>query len=426
MPLSDAKCRNAKPSPRASKIFDGGGLYLYLTPAGGKLWRLAFRYDGKQKSLSLGSYPTVGLKEARQAREEAKQLLAEGIDPAKIKQTQKAAQRRGTQHDFELVARQWFEDRRPGWTAGYSDRLLRRLEADIFPSIGRIAIATIEPPELLSAIRQIERRGAVELARRLLQVSGQIFRYGVANGLVTRDPSQDLRGALRSPGPPRHRAALKAKDLPDFLAALDHFHGDRTTALGLWFVLRTFVRSAEARFATWSEFENLESQAPLWRIPGSRMKGRTEHLVPLAPQVVLILRELKKLSGTSEWLFPSPSKAGVISENTWLYAVYRLGYHTRLTVHGFRGTASTILNEAGFNRDWIERQLAHSEGNDVRRAYNAAEYLQDRRKMMNWWNDYLDRHRRKSGLLTNPAPSSKSPIGFPGTRPSRTRSRASP
>ena len=239
-------------------------------------------------------------------------------------------------------------------------------------------------------IRAIEQRGAVELAKRLLQITGQIFRFAIATGRARRDPTQDLRGALRSPGPQKHRAALKAIDLPAFLRALESYEGDELTALGIKLVLHTFVRSAEARFATWSEFEGLEGPMPLWRIPAERMKARAEHLVPLTPQVVELLSQIRSSRRGSHLLFPSPARHGVISENTWIYAIYRLGYHSRVTVHGLRGTASTILNEHGFNRDWIERQLAHTERNGVRAAYNAAEWLADRRSMMRWWSDYLE------------------------------------
>jgi integrase len=402
MPLSDAACRNARTSDRPVKISDAAGLHLLVKPSGSKLWRLSYRYGGKQKTLALGAYPTVSLLEARRRRDKAKEQLAAGVDPSQAKKEEKRVAKIGAANHFEGIAREWFAARRASWVPSYSDRLMRRLGADIFPSIGAKPVSSIEPPELLIMIRGIERRGAIVLAKRLLQVTGQIFRFAIATGRAQRDPTQDLRGALQSPGPQKHRAALKPADLPTFVRAVEGYAGDRSTALGLKLVLHTFVRSAEARFATWSEFEGLDGPLPLWRIPAHRMKARTEHLVPLSAQVVAMLQELKKLTSASEYVFPSPAKRGVISENTWIYAIYRLGYHSRLTVHGLRGTASTILNEQGFNRDWIERQLAHTERNGVRAAYNSAEWLSDRRAMMRWWSNYLDSVCDSNQVMSHP------------------------
>lgn len=397
MPLTDVFCRNVKPSEKPQKISDGGGLFLLVEPRGSKLWRLAYRFNGKQKTLSLGIYPAVSLKDARDHRERAKELLARGIDPGEHKKQEKRKKRLEAGNTFEMVAREWFDAQKPGWTPGYADRIMRRLEADIFKIIGRRPINEIEPPELLDAIRQIERRNAIVLARRLLQVCGQVFRYAVASGLAKRDPSQDIRGALRSAGPKKHRTALKEAELPEYLATLDAYEGDRRTVLALKLVLHTFLRTSEIRFGAWSEFEALGSERALWRIPAERMKARSEHLVPLTPQVESILEELKRLSGNSPYILPAKTKEGVISQNTLIYALYRMGYHSRATVHGFRGTTSTILNENGFNRDWIERQLAHAERDGVRAAYNSAEWLPDRRKMLLWWSDHLEMlYRRQS------------------------------
>jgi integrase len=389
MPLTDTAIRNAKPSEKPRKLSDGGGLFLLVQPAGSKLWRQAYRFDGKQKLLSHGIYPAVTLQEARSKRDAAKTLLARGIDPGQARQEEKAATKLREANTFENLAREWFNVRRDGWTVGYADRMLRRLEADVFPQLGARPINEMEPPDLLKAIRAVEARGAVVLAGRLLQVCGQIFRFAVASGRAVRDPSQDLRGALRSPGAKKHRAALKPGELGSFLRALASYPGDQQTALALQFVLHTMVRTAEARFAKWEEFELAGSQ-PIWRIPAERMKMRASHLVPLTPQVVGILGELRKLAGDSDYMLPSATKDGVISQNTLIYAVYRLGYHSRATVHGFRGTASTVLNEHGFNRDWIERQLAHTDRDGIRAAYNSAEWLSDRRAMLAWWSNYLD------------------------------------
>ena len=343
------------------KISDGGGLHLLVQPSGKELWRLAYRFAGKQKTLALGAYPAVSLSQARRGRDDAKDQLAHGVDPSAAKKEAKRAAKMEAAHSFEFIAREWFVVRRSSWTPGYADRLIRRLEADVFSALGPKPVNTIEPPELLEMVRTVEARGAIELAKRLLQVSGQIFRYAVATGRAKRDPTQDLRGALKSPGAKRHRAALRAPELPQFVQALDGYDGHRATALGLKLVLHTFVRSAEARFATWREFEDLEGDSPLWRIPAARMKARTEHLVPLSPVVVAILSELKCNTASSQFVFPAPTRSGVVSENTWLYALYRMGYHSRLTVHGLRGTASTILTSRvrswiGSNASWLTRK----------------------------------------------------------------------
>ncbi|WP_313522939.1 tyrosine-type recombinase/integrase [Shinella sp.] len=390
MPLTDVFCRNAKPAEKPQKISDGGGLFLLIEPRGSKLWRLAYRFHGKQKTLALGIYPAVSLKDARDHRDRAKELLARGIDPGEHKKQETRKKRLEAGNTFETVAREWFDAQKAGWTEGYADRILRRLEADIFKVIGRRPINEIEPPELLDAIRQIEKRGAVVLARRLMQVSGQVFRYAIASGLATRDPSQDIRGALRSAGPKKHRTALKEADLPEFLSTLEAYQGDRKTILALKLVLHTFLRTSEVRFGLWSEFEALGGDRALWRIPAERMKARAEHLVPITPQVEQILTELKRLSGDSPYILPAKTINGVISQNTLIYAIYKMGYHSKATVHGLRGTASTILNEHGFNRDWIERQLAHAERDGVRAAYNSAEWLPDRRKMLIWWSNYIE------------------------------------
>ncbi|MER8569076.1 integrase arm-type DNA-binding domain-containing protein [Mesorhizobium sp. M0924] len=395
MPLSDAACRNAKAGDKPRKLSDGGGLFLLVQPTGGKLWRLAYRFQLKQKTLAFGAFPAIGLKDARFLRQGAKELLAKGLDPSEQKKIAKREAQLEASNTLEMVAEEWFDARKHAWTPGYSDRIWRRLQSDVLDVMGNRSINAIEPPELLDVIRAIERRGAVVLAKRLLQVTGQVFRYAIASGRASRDPSQDLRGALRSPGSTKHRAALKAGELPEFLRSLEQYQGDRTTTLALKLIVHTFLRTAEVRFGQWQELEGLDGDSPLWRIPASRMKTRNEHLIPLTPQVTAILRELKHLAGTNRHMLPAPTKDGVISQNTLIYALYRMGYHSRATVHGFRGTASTVLNEHGFNRDWIERQLAHTERSDVRAAYNTAEWLADRQKMLIWWSDYLDDARAK-------------------------------
>jgi integrase len=308
------------------------------------------------------------------------------------KKSAKRAEKLAYGNTFEATARAWLSNKRHRLAPKYWALLLARLEADIFPQIGSRPIAKIDAPALLEALRNVEKRGVVETALRLRQVCGQVFRYAVAAGLATHDPSADLRGALKSPGRQRGHKAMTLEQLPNFLKAVQVYDGDVRTRLALRLVVLTFVRTTELRAARWCEFENLDGREPLWRIPAERMKMKREHVVPLAPQAVAVLRELRALPGAdgSPFLFPSPGRDGYMSNNTMLYALYRMGYHGRATVHGFRAMASTALNEMGFRPDVIERQLAHQEQNTVRAAYNRAEYLVERRTMMRRWGDHVD------------------------------------
>jgi len=401
MPLTDAKLRSLKPEAKPRKFADFEGLYILVTPNGSRLWRLAYRFAAKQKLLALGSYPDLSLREARKAKDAARDLLSQGLDPAHERKLAKGRMKIAAGHTFHAVADDWFDSRRQGWVDSYADRLRARLDADLIPALGKRPIAEIEPVELLEAVRRIEARDAPEMARRVLQMASAIFRFGVATGRCPRDPAADLKGALKSPRAPKRRTALKPNELPEFMQRLAAYDGARSTILALELVIHTFVRTSEVRFAVWTEFEDLDGDRPLWRIPAERMKMRRDHLVPLSPQVVRILRDIKETCGRSEFLFPAPTRSKVLSENTMIYALYRMGYHGRATIHGFRSTASTLLNEREFNRDWIEMQLAHCEGG-VRSIYNAAEWISGRREMMNWWSAHLDRlatQRRGGGLM---------------------------
>jgi len=392
MALTDAKLRSLKGERKPRKISDFEGLHILVTPNGSRLWRLAYRFAGKQKLLALGSYPKMDLRGARRAKDEARARLAEGLDPGHERKLQVIRDRVAAGHTFEAVANEWFELQCEGWVGTYSSRLRSRLDGDLLPLLGKRPIASIEPVELLETVRQIEKRGAPEMARRVLQMASAIFRFGVATGRCLRDPATDLRGALKASPSVRRRSALKPGELPEFLARLGAYDGDDVTRLAIELVVHTFVRTSEVRFARWSEFEDLDGDKPLWRIPADRMKMRRDHLVPLSPQVVAILGKLRSRAGKSEFVCPTKTRSNVISENTMLYALYRMGYHGRATVHGFRSTASTVLNEQQFNRDWIEMQLAHFDGS-VRSVYNAAEWLPGRRTMMLWWSNYLDHAR---------------------------------
>jgi integrase len=387
MPLTDSACKNAKPSEKPRKLSDSAGLYLEVMPSGSKYWRMKYRFAGKEKRLAFGVYPETSLAEARERRDQARKILANGHDPAEAKKEQKRQTIIETKNSFETLAREWHENNLPSWTETYAKRILGRLEADIFPALGARPISAINAPELLEALRAIEKRGAIELAHRALQMAGQVFRYAIATGRAERDISSDLRGALKT-RKVQHHAKLSADELPEFFSRLESYDGDLQTKLALKFLVLTFVRTGELRGARWEEL-NLEKAE--WRIPAERMKMRDPHIVPLSRQAVAVLEELKEMNGYRDHVFPNTRKpTGFISENTILFALYRMGYRHKATGHGFRATASTVLNEHGFRPDVIERQLAHSERNKVRAAYNHAEYLPERRKMMQWWADFID------------------------------------
>lgn len=386
--LTDIKCKSAQPSEKARKLSDEKGLYLEVMPNGGKYWRMKFRFAGKEKRLAFGVYPEVPLAEARDKRDEARKLIRDGIDPSQAKKEKKLQHMLDHENTFEMVAREWLENRMESWTKRHASYTLRRLETDIFPTLGFKPINKITAPELLAVLREVEKRDALDLSHRLLQISGQVFRYAIATGRAERDIAADLRGALKT-RKKENFAYLREEDLPEFFSRLTSYDGDLQTKLGLRLLILTFVRSSELRGAKWEEinFEKAE-----WRIPGERMKMKEMHIVPLAKQALSILAQLKQLNGSRPFIFPSRTKpdTSFISENTLLYSLYRMGYHSQATTHGFRATASTVLNEHGFRSDLIERQLAHGERNKVRAAYNHAQHLPERRQMMQWWADHLD------------------------------------
>lgn len=387
--LTDTAIRKAKPSDKPIKLTDERGLVLFISPSGGKLWRMRYRFEGKEKMLALGSYPDVSLADARERRDQARKLLAEGTDPSTTRKKEKAARRLANENSFEAVAREWYSKRSHTWVKTHAKDVLRRLETNIFPDIGKRPISDIDAPELLATVRKIEARGAYDLAHRVLAVCGQVFRYGVATGRCKRDPAADLRGAL-TPHKAKHQAAVRPEELPALLRKIDAYDkesGDTLTRLALQLMATTFVRTGELIGAKWDEFD---LEAKIWIIPAQRMKMKTEHVVPLSRQAISILQEIKPLSGNSEFVFPGRNRYKPISNNTMLFALYRMGYKGKMTGHGFRAVASTILNESGFRPDVIERQLAHCERNEIRAAYNRAEYLPERRKLMQWWSDYLD------------------------------------
>ena len=397
--LTDTAIRALKSGPRTIKKSDGGGLFIMVTPQGSKLWRLAYRFNGKQKLLAGGAYPLVTLAAARKWRDEAKQMLVDGKDPAAIRKAEKLAALAASENSFEKLALQWIEARRCAWSPRYATVIERRLKQDIFPDLGSVAVTEIDPPMLLSSLRKIQARGSIEMAHRVRNYCSEVFRFGIAMNKCRSDPSRDIAPAMMRPPPVKHQAKVEARDLPAFFNRLNMDQGEAMSHLALRWTIHTMVRTQETRFAEWSEIEGLNSTEPLWRIPADRMKMRTEHLVPLSPQAVALLRQISdanpyRQAGNDRlgrFLFPvASSRTGTISENRMLDIMYRIGLRGKATVHGFRGLASTVLNESGlFSPDWIELQLAHVQ-RGVRAAYNSARYLPQRREMMNWWSNYLE------------------------------------
>lgn len=385
--LTDPRIKSAKPKERPYKLSDGAGMYLYVTPTGGRYWRLKYRFGGKEKTLALGVYPDVTLARARKKRHAARELLDEGKDPGLAKKEAKRKEIMRANNTFEGVAREWHEQQSHRWTERHANKVMSSLERNIFPSLGSRPIADIEAPELLDVLRVIERRGALATAHDVLQRCGAVFRYAIASCKASYNPMADLKDALK-PVKTTHYASLSEQDLPEFLEKLDAYDGHKITQLAMRLLMLTFVRTVELRGARWEEFE-LEKQ--LWRIPAERMKQGVEHLVPLSDQAIDVLEELKPLTAHYDFVFPNRINIRKpMSENTVLYALYRMGYHGKATGHGFRSTASTTLNEMQFPSDAIERQLAHGERDKVRASYNKAQYLDKRTEMMQAWADFLD------------------------------------
>jgi integrase len=384
--LSDIATRNAKPKSKAYKISDGDGLFLLVTPSGSKYWRMKYFFAAKEKLLALGVYPEVSLADAREKRAQARKAIAAGLDPGQVKKESKRVIIQKHENTLEVIAQEWHQNRLSKWTPAHAKKILKRLDAHVFSRIGKRPIADITAGELLSVMRQIEEHGG-EIAHRMLQICGQVFSYAVITERSSANPAASLRGALK-PVVKKNHAFIKPNELSEYLRNLDAYDGSAQTKLAMKFLLLTFVRTGELRGAKWAEIDFDKSE---WRIPAERMKMREVHIVPLSQQAIHILKELQHITGQWQHVFPNQHKpSGQMSENTILFALYRMGYHSRATGHGFRSTASTVLNEHGFPPDMIERQLAHGERDKVRAAYNHAQYLPERRKMMQWWADHLD------------------------------------
>ena len=397
MPLTDTAIRNAKSKERLYKLFDEKGLYLLVNKVG-KYFRFDYRYAGKRKTLALGVYPDVKLAEARKKRDEARKLLQNGVDPAQYRKETKAMQKQQAANSFEAVAREWFTKYNHIWTEGHSRTIISRLELNIFPWLGTRSVASITAPELLAALRRIEKRGALETAHRVKQICGQVFRYAIATGRAERDPSADLRGALPPTKPKRMSTITDPKQIGELLRAIDGYEGHLITICALRLAPLVFVRPGELRQAEWQEidFERAE-----WKIPAGKMKMRSPHIVPLSTQAVEILREIEPLTNKGRYVFPSLRTAErPMSNNTILAALRRLGYaKEEMSGHGFRAMASTVLHEQGWPSDIIERQLAHAERNSIKAAYNHAQHLPKRRKMMQAWADYLEGLKTKANVV---------------------------
>ncbi|WP_413891991.1 tyrosine-type recombinase/integrase [Candidatus Skiveiella danica] len=391
MKLTDATLRNLT---EPGKHFDGGGLYLELTPTGGRYWRMKYRHGGKEKRLAFGVYPAVSLKTARERAADARKVLEAGDDPGLLRKAEKAKAAHEAVNTLEAVARDWLAHQAARWEPVTLERIRASLEADLFKTLGARPLASIKPGEIMAAVKKVEARGAADQAGRVLQRVKAVYRWAVTHERIESNPMLDLvPSEILKPREVQHRAALADRDLPEFLGKLAAYEGDFTTAQALRLLILSATRPGETRGARWAEFD---LDAALWKIPPERMKMRVEHRVPLSRQAVEVLRTMQTLSGGRELVFPSPVyPSKPLSENTFNSALARMGYKNEATAHGFRALFSTVANECGWNPDVIERQLAHKEQNEIRAAYHRSTYMQDREKLMQWWADYLD--GRKAG-----------------------------
>lgn len=394
MVLTDTGIRKAKAKASAYRISGGGGLYIWITPAGGKLWRWKYRFEGREKLMTFGAYPDVPLSLARERHGEARKVLAQGVDPM----AQRKAEKAEMENSFQAISLRWLEHWRHGKSPRHAAYVQRRIEMDILPSLGVRPIAEIEAPELVTMVKAIEKRGARDIAKRALETTGQVFRYAIAHGYAKRNPASEIRPSdILQTARKVNYARVDSRELPDLLRSIEVYRGTPVTRLAIKLMALTFVRTSELIEARWSEFD---LDATRWDIPAERMKMRTPHIVPLANQTLEVLEMLRTLTRESEWLFPgdrNPKRP--MSNNTILKALERMGYKGRMTGHGFRGIASTILHEQGYNHEHIELQLAHAPRNAVSAAYNHALYLEPRARMMQDWADFLEHTQRGGKVL---------------------------
>ena len=396
--LTDTEIKRAKAAEKAYSLGDGGGLYLWVKPTGGKLWRWSYRFEGKEKLMSLGKYPDVSLAQARERHSEARKLLATGVDPMAQRKAEKTAERIAIENSFQSITTQWLEHWQEGKSPRHVDTVRRRMAADILPCLGARPIAEIEAPELVAMANAIQDRGARDIAKRALETVGQVFRFGIAHGYAKRNPATEIRPSdILKSSPKTNYARVDGRELPTLLRRIEVYQGKQVTRLAMKLMSMTFVRTTELIEAKWGEFD-LENAR--WDIPAERMKMRTPHIVPLARQALEVLEMLRDFTGSNEWLFPGDLNAAQpMSNNTILKALERMGYKGRMTGHGFRGLASTILHEQGYAHDHIELQLAHAPCNAVSAAYNHALYLEPRARMMQDWADFLEHTQRGGKVL---------------------------
>ena len=391
MPLSDAKIRNAKHTEKPQKLTDGGGLYLEVRPSGAKLWRYRYRIAGKENIFSIGEYPAVGLSDAREQHRKARGLVEQGTHPAHHRQAERLATYSANENTFEVVAREWISKKGINWSPYYRSQIENFLTADMFPYVGKLPIRNVTAAHLLKILQRVEERGANSVALLLRQWSSAIFRYAVATLRADTDPAAALIGAIHRPKV-KHHKPLSRQDITDLAKGLDEFGGYRTTVIAIRLMLLTFVRTGELRKAEWPEFDLERAE---WRIPKERMKMDELHIVPLSHQAVELIRELQTYTSGRRWLFPNYRNPQMCMCSTTINrALERMGLNGKdsigFSAHGFRATASTFLNESGYRSDVIERQLAHAERNKVRASYNQAEYMEERRSMMQDWADMVD------------------------------------
>lgn len=389
MSLTDIKIRNTKPSDKTIKLSDSHGLYLEVKPNGSKHWRYRYRIGGKENVFAIGNYPDIGLADARTERDEARKLVKQGVHPSHNRKLQLISQVSENENTFKLLATEWMESTKTKkkWTPYYAGQVDRGMNSDIFPYIGGLPIRSITPAHMLEVLERIEKRGAHTVAMLIRQWCSAVFCYAIGRRKADVDPTFVLRGTIQRPEI-RHNRPMSHKEIPAFLKILDDFGGYPATSIALRLIMLTFVRTKEIRESTWDEFDLDNAQ---WRIPAERMKMRDTHIVPLSTQAVALLNALKPLTGHQKWLFPNMRRPEACMTNTTLNrALERMGYAGKFSCHGFRSTASTILNEMGHRPDLIERQLAHADRNKVRAIYNRAEYLPERHAMMQQWADYLD------------------------------------
>ncbi|EJD6615365.1 tyrosine-type recombinase/integrase [Providencia huaxiensis] len=386
MKLTVKQIDSSKPKEKDYKLSDGGGLYLLVKTNGGKYWRLKYRIDGKEKLLAIGIYPTVTLADARRKRDDAKRLLADGIDPNQQRKEQKQASKIDSVNTFKNIALEWYEGRKDRWSVGYRDDMMDAFEKDVFPYIGNRPIAEIKPMELLEVLSIMEKRGATEKLKKVRQRCGEVWKYAIITGRAEYNPAPDLASAF-VPHKREHYAHLSVSELPEFLSSIDKYMGSQIVRVALRVLILTGVRPGELRKAEWSE---INFDTGVWEIPAEKMKMRRPHIVPLSEQVIDLLKQIHPISGSYQYIFPSRTDYRKhISDMALNTMIRRMGYSGRATGHGFRHTMSTILHEQGYNTAWIETQLAHVDKNSIRGTYNHAQYLDGRREMLQWYADYM-------------------------------------